>query len=286
VARGIAFRCAQSLMPGLSFAVVVWVITGLAQGRAVSGAWIAQVTALMALSLAGQLLFGWASVRDSWLSSYQMAGVLRLRILEHLRRLPVCFHQARRRGDTVTVLTSDMQMLENFFSDGLPRIAQALGPPLAVFLVLLWQDWRAGLAAAMSVAVARMIEYVQGVGVIRAFNQIRQGQENLHRAIDDFRDISLKMVVQLAVFGMIIMLGVPLLIWLTGTRVEGAQMAPATAITVLVLTLSMYATMLALIGVMEAVRMADASLTRMGAVSANPAGGRRTRNRERISAAL
>jgi len=301
VARGIAFRFAQSLMLGLSFAVVVWVVTGLAQGRALSGAWIAQVTVLMALSLAGQLLFGWLSVRDSWLSSYQMAGDLRLRILEHLRRLPVGFHQARHRGDTVTVLTSDMQMLENFFSDGLPRIAQALGLPLAVFLILLWQDWRAGLAAALSVAVAlpvflatsrhlarlgirrqdmqaeagtRMIEYVQGMGVIRAFNQIRQGQESFRRAIDDFRDISVKMVVQLAaplaVFGMIIMLGVPLLIWLTGTRVEGGQMGPATAITVLVLTLSMYAPLMALIGVMEAVRMADASLTRMDRVLSAP----------------
>lgn len=301
VARGIAFRFAQSLMLGLSFAVVVWVVTGLAQGRALSGAWIAQVTGLMALSLAGQLLFGWLSVRDSWLSSYQMAGDLRLRILEHLRRLPIGFHQARHRGDTVTVLTTDMQMLENFFSDGLPRIAQALGLPLAVFLVLLWQDWRAGLAAALSVAVAlpvflatsrhlarlgirrqdmqaeagaRMIEYVQGMGVIRAFNQIRQGQESFRRAIDDFRDISVKMVVQLAaplaVFGLIIMLGVPLLIWLTGTRVEGGLMPPATAITVLVLVMSMYAPLMALIGVMEAVRMADASLTRMDRVLSAP----------------
>lgn len=301
VARGVVYRFVQSMMLGLSFGAVVWVVTGLAQGKALTGTWIWQVTGLMALSLAGQLLFGWLSVRDSWMSSYEMAGDLRLRILAHLRHLPLGFHQARHRGDTVTVLTSDMQMLESFFSDGLPRIAQALGLPLAVFAVLLAQDWRVGLAAAVSVALAlpvflgtsrhlsrlgirrqdmqaeagaRMIEYVQGMGVIRAFNQVATGQESFRRAIDDFRDISVKMVVQLtapmAVFGMVVMLGVPLVIWLTGTRMGAGLMAPATAITVLVLVLSMYGPLMALLGVMESVRMADASLTRMDRVLTAP----------------
>ncbi|WP_439527540.1 ABC transporter ATP-binding protein [Pannonibacter sp.] len=294
VARGILFKLLQSMTLGASFAVVVWVITSLQAGRTLTGDWILMVSGLMALSLAGQLLFGWLSARDSWLASYEVAGHLRLRMLDHLRRLPLGFHQARHRGDTVTVLTSDMQMLESFFADGLPRIAQALGLPLAVFIVLLVQDWRVGLAAALSIVVAlpvflgtsrrlsrlslsrqdmqaeagaRMIEYVQGMGVIRAFNRIRQGQEEFRKAIDDFRDISVKMVVQLtapmALFGMIVMLGVPLVIWLTGEQLGAALMLPSVAITVLVLILTLYMPLMALLGVMEVVRMADASLTRM-----------------------
>lgn len=301
VARGVLFRFLQSMSLGLSFGAVVWVITGLAQGRVPDAGWIWQVAGMLALSLAGQLLFGWLSVRDSWLSSYEVAGHLRLRILDHLRRLPIGFHQARHRGDTVTVLTSDMQMLEGFFSDGLPRIAQALGLPLVVFVVLLAQDWRIALAAALSVAAAlpvfvltsrrlsrlgirrqdmqaeagaRMIEYVQGMGVIRAFNQLVQGQESFRRAIDDFRAISVRMVVQLTapmvLFGIIVMLGVPLVIWLTGLRVASGQMLPATGIAALVLTLAIYNPVLALLGVMESLRMADASLTRMDRVLTAP----------------
>lgn len=299
VARGVVLRFVQSLMLGLAFGVVVWVITGLVAGRALTAGWIWQATGLMALSLAGQLLFGWLSVRDSWLASYDMAGHLRLRILDHLRHLPLGFHQARHRGDTVTVLTTDMQMLESFFSDGLPRIAQAVGLPLAIFVVLLMQDWQIALASAASITVAlpvffatsrhlaqlgiarqdmqaeagaRMIEYVQGMGVIRAFNRVRQGQESFRQAIDAFRDISVKMVVQLAapmaLFGMIVMLGVPLVIWLTGARL--AVLTPATAITALVLVLSIYGPLMALLGVMESVRMADASLTRMDRILTAP----------------
>lgn len=300
VAAGVAYRFAQSMALGMSFGVVVWVVTGLVDGRALTPAWLWQVTGLMALSLAAQLLFGYLSVRASWLSSYDLAGDLRLRILEKLRHLPLGFHQARHRGDTVTVLTSDMQMLESFFSDGLPRIAQALGLPVAVFLVLLTRDPMVALAAAASVAVAipvfvgtsrrlaklgirrqdmqaeagaRMIEFVQGLAVIRAFNHMAQGQESFRKAIDDFRDISIRMVVQLtlpmAVFGMIVMLGVPLVIWVIGGRV-GVVMDTGTALTALILIFAMYSPLLALLGVMELVRMADASLTRMDRILTAP----------------
>ncbi len=299
VARGVLFRFLQSMMLGLSFGVMVWVVTGLAEGRALTAAWIWQSAGLMALSLLGQILFGYLSVRASWLSSYEVAGHLRLRILEKLRHLPLGFHQTRHRGDTVTVLTSDMQMLESFFSDGLPRISQALGLPVAIFLVLLTRDWVVALATATSVLVAlpvffgtsrqlsklgiqrqdmqaeagaRMIEFVQGMGVIRAFNQVAQGQESFRKAIDDFRDISIRMVAQLtlpmALFGMIVMLGAPLVIWVVGGRLN--TMETGTAITALLLLFSMYAPLLSLLGVMEAVRMADASLIRMDRILSAP----------------
>ena len=300
VARGILLRFLQSLMLGLSFGVVVWVVTGLAGGRPMTTIWILQATGLMALSLLGQVVLGYLSTRASWLSSYEVAGHLRLSILEKLRHLPLGFHQARHRGDTVTVLTSDMQMLESFFSDGLPRIAQALGLPVAIFLVLLSRDPLVALSAAISIVVAlpvflgtsrqlsrlgikrqdmqaeagaRMIEYVQGMGVVRAFNQVAQGQESFRKAIDDFRDISIRMVVQLtlpmALFGMIVMLGAPLVIWVLGGRLD-ALAETGTAITALLLLFSLYAPLLSLLGVMEAVRMADASLIRMDRILSAP----------------
>lgn len=294
VARGIVFKLLQSMTLGASFALVIWAVAGLYSGRELTTAWILQITGLMACSLAGQLLFGWLSARDSWLASYEVAGYLRLQMLDHLRRLPLGFHQARHRGDTVTVLTSDMQMLEAFFADGLPRIAQALGLPFAVFIVLLLQDWRIGLVAVLSIFVAlpvfvvtsrhlsqlglkrqdiqaeagaRMIEYVQGMGVIRAFNRLRNGQEDFRKAIDDFCDISIAMVLQLtapmAVFAMIVMLGFPLVVWFTGILLGAGEIPPVTALTVLVLVMSLYSPLMALLGVMEAVRMADASLIRL-----------------------
>ena len=301
VARGVGYRFLQSMMLGLAFGVVVCAMGDLAGGRAPDGPWIIRVAGLMALSLGAQMVFSYLALRNTWLASFEVASHLRLRTLEKLRHLPLGFHQARHRGDTVTVLTSDMQTLESFFSDGLPRIAQALGLPLAIFLVLLLRDWVIALAAAASIllavpvfvvtsrrlsrlgirrqdmqaeAGARMIEFVQGLAVIRAFNRLAQGQESFRRAIDDFRDISIRMVVQLTVpmvlFGMIVMLGTPLVIWTTGQRLDGGAADVATAITVLLLIFSMYQPFLALLGVMEAVRMADASLIRLDRILSAP----------------
>ncbi|OLS42578.1 hypothetical protein BV379_19425, partial [Rhodovulum sulfidophilum] len=68
------------------------------------------------------------------------------------------------------------------------------------------------------------------------------------------------MVVQLALpmalFGMIVMLGAPLVIWVIGGRLD--TIGTGSAVTALLLLFSMYAPLLALLGVMEAVRMADA----------------------------
>lgn len=294
VIRGIAFRFCQSMALGLSFGVVIWVVTGLADGQTLTTARAWQASGLMALSLVLQLGFGWASVSEGWLSSYQISGQLRLVLLDHLRRLPLGFHLSRHRGDTVTVLTNDMETLETFVSDGLPRVAQALGLPLVVFLFLLARDWAVGLAAGLSIlvaipvfrmagrrlaalgierqdaqasAAADMIEYVQGIAVIRAFNQVTRGQESFRAAIDAFRDVSVRMLTRLTVplvlFGLTIMLGVPLVQWVTGQRVGAGAIDTGTAITALILVFSMYAPLLNLLSVMEQIRMAEASLTRM-----------------------
>ncbi|MEM7732937.1 MAG: hypothetical protein AAF280_09175, partial [Pseudomonadota bacterium] len=132
----------------------IWAITHLTQGRQLTGLWIAPVTGVVALSLLGQLFFGRLSVRDSWLSSYELAGDLRLIVLNHVRRLLLAAHQARHCGDPLSALTSDMQLLEIFFSHGLPSIAASTGLPLAIFCVLLIQDWRVGLIAAVSTGLA------------------------------------------------------------------------------------------------------------------------------------
>lgn len=294
VARGVMWRFLQSMMLGLAFAVVVQAVTALAAGQEASISLILRVTGLMLLSLTGQILFGWLAARDSWDASYAVGGYLRLRLLDHMRNLPLGWHLSRQRGDTVAVLTSDMQMLEGFFSDGLPRIAQALGLPVAVLLVLAAQDWRIGLATALPIllavpvfvlasrhmsrlglarqdmqaeAGARMIEYVQGMSVIRAFNRLARGHESFRRAIDDFRDISIRMVVQLVVpmtvFGLIVMLGVPLVLWLSGWLYGESSLSTATAMTALLLLMTAYAPIIGLLGVMESLRLADASLTRM-----------------------
>lgn len=293
LARSVLFRLLQSFALGMGFAAVLWLIDTVASGVPVDMALVWRVTGLMATSLALQLLFGYLSVSAAWLSAFDIAGVLRLGLLDRLRALPLGFHLSRHAGDTATVLTSDMQMVEVFLSDGLPRIGAAFGVPLAVFAYLLSRDPWVALAALASVAItapvflglsrrlarlgiyrqdvqaeagARMIEFVQGLPVIRSFNQLARGQEMFRTAIDRFRDISVGMVVALsapmALVAAMVMLGAPLVTLVTGWRLEAGVIGPGTALGVLVLIFALYTPILSLLDVMEMIRIADASLTR------------------------
>lgn len=297
VLTGVACRFLQSFCLGLAFATVIATVGDLATGKTMTTAWAWSITGLMALSLAGQLLFGYLSASRSWFASFALASDLRLSMLERLRALPLGFHLSRNQGDTVTVLTTDMQTLESFMSDALPRIAQAFGLPVAVLLYLASRDPILALAALVSIvfgmpvylwtsrrlarlgirrqdtqadASARMIEYVQGIAVIRAFNRVAKGEEDFRAALQAFRDISVRMVTQLTAplvgFAATIMLGVPLVILIAGMRGLAGATDPATAIAALMLVFSLYGPIVGLSAVMELTRMADASLTRMDRV--------------------
>lgn len=302
VITGIAFRFAQSFCLGLSFAVVIHVLGQLANGEIMTFAWTWQVTAIMLFSLLGQLLCGYFSASYSWQASFDVAGMLRLSLLERLKNLPLGFHLSRSKGDTISVMTSDMQMLESFMSDALPRIAQALGLPVAVLGYLFYLDWPLALSASVSIAIsipvylwssrqlarlgierqdtqaeasASMIEFAQGMAVIRAFNRLEKGMEKFHVALAAFRDIAIRAVVKLTAplvtFAAIVMCGVPVLILISGSRYLAGDVDISTVIAALVLAFSLYSPLAGLVAVMEVTRMADASLSRINRIlSAKP----------------
>jgi ATP-binding cassette subfamily B protein len=294
VAWGLVFTSARSMCLGASFGMVIWVISEIAEHGTLSSGQASTAVAVVAGSLVGQLVFGYLAVSLLWISSFAMIGDIRLAMLDHLRTLPMGFHRSRSQGDTVAAFTSDMAFMESFVSDGLPKFFEAVGLPLVGLAVLATIDLPLAAATCVSIvasipvfvwanrrfgeiglrrqdqqagATSRVLEYIQGIAVIKAFNRDAHGHGTLRTAIDDFRDISLRMVTRLAplftAFGLVLQLGTPLVItagayWLFGGRIE-----PATLLIFLVLLLNIYNPLLRLIGAMELTRMAVASATRI-----------------------
>ena len=294
---GLAYRFLQSFSLGLAFATTIAVICALADKHTMTTAWAWQITGVMAIALFGQLLFGYLANARLYLASFALGGHLRLEMLQRLQALPIGFHLSRDAGDTATVLTTDIQTLESFLADGLPRIAQALGLPLAVLLYLASRDAVLALTAACPVLVAipvylrtsrklaelgierqdmqatatsRMIEFVQGINVIRAFNRLSKGRQDFEQALRTFRDVSNFMVRRLTapiiLFAVVVMLGIPAMMLMVGLRLSAGAIDPATAVAALVLLFALYGPLVNLVAVMEITRLADASLTRMDRV--------------------
>ncbi len=126
-------------------------------------------------------------------------------------------HQGRQAGDTLTALTHDPRALENFLGWSLPALAADIVLPVAVIVVLAVIDLPMALAVAVSVVIAvqalrwtlrrygsfatarqelqaqtvsRIVEHIQGIAAIRAFNQAdtQPGRRSRHDRVKSLGD--------------------------------------------------------------------------------------------------
>jgi ATP-binding cassette, subfamily B, bacterial IrtB/YbtQ len=129
--------------------------------------------------------------------SYEICADGRLDIAEHLRRLSMGFYNARDPGDIGAYIVSDYANIETMLSHQLPQMWGALIAPAVLLLFLAFISWKLTLAAALVIPLAwpaawisfrlinyfgvrhqkykvesasRMIEYIQGIRLIKAFN--------------------------------------------------------------------------------------------------------------------
>jgi ATP-binding cassette subfamily B protein len=301
VALGIVFRFLQAICLGVPVGLLVRVIEELRQDTLSAGdAWL--YSAITAASLLGQVGFGYLSSRCCWLNAYRMGGELQLRVLDHLRRVPMGFHTGRQAGDVAAALSSDVTMVKTFVSNALPLMVGAVGLPIAVFAVLLAVDpWMAlatvatiplalplfvltnrifsGLATKrqrlQGAATARIVEYVQGLAVVRAFNLAGARLAAFQRSLDDFRAVNAKLAVQIVPLALsfvtVVELGMPVLLaagtyWLGTGRIDAG-----TLLVFLVLSLRVYGPLLQAAEQAELLRIADAALARIEEILEVPA---------------
>jgi ATP-binding cassette, subfamily B, bacterial len=82
---------------------------------------------------------------QTYLSSrigYELVSTLRQELFVHLQRLPISFHQSNRRGELITKVTGDAQILREVFTDtGLDFLSNIL-TLLGMFIVMFFVNWR------------------------------------------------------------------------------------------------------------------------------------------------
>ena len=167
------------------------------------------------------------STLDVFLSTYSLMADMRLRLGEHLRRLPMGFFSSRRSGDLNAVLTVDVGQVEQVFTHIYALLIALLALPIFVGVILLWMDWRMALATIATLPLAipallvgqylvqrggekraqaqidvisRLIEYVQGIQVLKACRLVGPRFQQLERALADFRTKSFQLEARPAPF--------------------------------------------------------------------------------------
>jgi ATP-binding cassette subfamily B protein len=218
---GLTFTVLEALCAALPIPIIYLGLVAAFRNRATP------VTALLValgllVALVAQAYFGSRASRATRLSIVRMACALRSRVARHLRTLPLNFFTQGDPDEAVAKTTQDLTLVEDVLTQGVDDLAGGLAQVSFVVLFLFAIDWRMALAAivvlplalpvlfiaqgAASVyaprlletrteAMLRILEYVESMPLLRAFNLSGDRFVRLTRALQLLKQRSLSTVV-------------------------------------------------------------------------------------------
>ncbi len=169
------------------------------------------------LSLFGALLFLYGSTMASHVSAFRILYSLRVRLAEHLARLPMGYHTRQSSGAIKKTLEMSVEKVEGFIAHQLPDFVAAVALPVIMLAAMFILDWRLALVCAVPIIVAFAlqslvfygekgrkhakqyhvaleqmnaagVEYVRGMPAVKVFGLTVSTFLRFHNSIRDYRD--------------------------------------------------------------------------------------------------
>lgn len=269
--RGLLWASAETVFATLPYGLLWWLLRDLMQGRVPQ----AQITTLatgMLSCLALRIICARQAMPATFTGAYATMGRARLRLADHLRKLPLGWFEHQRSGAIAGTLISDLQQVEDTWAHFLGVFFGGLLVPVLVSALLLVVDWRLGtlvvamlplafaalaltqhvlgrLATKLHTANAQghseVLDYVQGIAVVRAFGGRSGGLvfKRLARSLAAMHRRALAIELWptplLVLFGFTLEAGFALTIW-AGAQRLGHDLDGATLLLFAVLALPIY----------------------------------------------
>lgn len=212
-------------------------------GGGIDVAYVLLMSAAMLLCVGARMVVSVYAMPLVFSGAFAMMGQARLRVADHLRRLPMGWFADKRSGDLSARLTTDLALIENLWSHFLGVFAASLSMPVFLLGFLLWLDWRMALIVVATLPLAgvalvlgqylvarevpaltgansnmqsEVLEYVRGIAVIRSFGRLGFAWEKLKGAVDAQYAAAVvnevKPAMSLALFGLMIEAGFVVLV--------------------------------------------------------------------------
>ncbi|WAM24348.1 ABC transporter ATP-binding protein [Myxococcus sp. NMCA1] len=264
--RGLLFALAEALAVAAPYALVLFFVREALEHRlSMHLTW--WLTGGIALSVLLRLAFSIGAMSNIFVAAHALMGQARIRTADHLRRLPMGFFTQRRSGELAGVLTTDVALVEDVWSHTIGIFTASFALPMLVGLGLCFLDWRLGLVilAALPVALlvlaattplfvrefeavleasadvnARVVEYVQGIAVLRAFGRHGEVYQRFVKAMERLRDALIRADVLpsplLAVFGFVVEMSFVAVAYAGSTLALRGSIQPGVLLVFLVVT--------------------------------------------------
>ncbi len=305
------FSLLDSVFEMLPILAILTVLTGILD--TISGAsmpremiWIS--LGIMVVSILGRILCSSLSAARRTLGSFAFCAEKRLEIGEKLKRAPMGYFSQNRLGDITAAATTTLGDIESNAVMVLERVAGGFLHALVIGLWLLFYQWHigalmfAGLAvsllvytlqqragkrlspwrqAAQADLVTAVLEYVQGMGVVKAFGLGESANRTVDQAIGESAKANIRLESVFssltAVYQTVFKLAKAAILVIAPYLLAGGEITPVKCLLLLVSSFLIYSSV-ELVGSMASVaRVIEASLDRMDAVLNIPAldeGGR------------
>ena len=152
------------------------------------------------------------------ISAYTVLEGIRLKIADRLMKAPLGEVMGRRIGYLKNIIMDKVEDLEPPLAHMIPELTSNLLLPVAIFTWMMVIDWRMGLAVLIAPVLAMIpmfflmrnynsqyaaymeannhvnsiiIEYVEGIEVVKAFNQSTSSYEKFVNAVQSFKEFTL-----------------------------------------------------------------------------------------------
>ena len=193
------FSFLDSIFAVIPILAILTVLTGILStleggSMPVSTIWIS--FGIMTLSIGGRIIFGNASSVRRTFGSFDMCAEKRLEIGENLKRAPMGYFTQNRLGDITAAATTTLSDIETNAVLVMDKVFNGFIHAIVIALWLLVYEWHIGLITILGIIIAlsvyvwmqkaakrlspprqaaqaglvtAIIEYVQGMGVVKAF---------------------------------------------------------------------------------------------------------------------
>ena len=147
---------------------------------------IACAAVAMTACVAGKAVCMYTATWKAHRVAYSCLTEIRLRIVHHLKKLPLGFFQIRRPGDLANVMRNDVEQVEVYLAHGLPESASATLFPAAAFVLMLAVDWRLALCMMAGLPLMWLVKKAAAPAWERGFEIVAQYASRMQNSLMEY----------------------------------------------------------------------------------------------------
>lgn len=207
------------LMGVLPFVLAYQVISPLVMGNAVDAKYVCiRVIGVLICLILQAILYGWG-LDVSHKAAYSTLLRLRTSLQKRFEAVPLGFIQNKGTGTIKKLFVDDVDSLEVLLAHSLPEGIANLMIPIAIYVAMFFIDWKLALLSLASIPISfaammimysvgmkkmgpyymagqkmnnTIIEYINGMEVVKVFNKDAESYERFRKDISDYRDYTLE----------------------------------------------------------------------------------------------